>query len=94
MNDLRETLKKGSLLVIETGEYSDRSWANPVRMRKSATKSDLVDAFRAQWKPSESTWNDKPDPSEFLPWLVAAGWVEDVDNVAAWHVGSYGDFEP
>lgn len=95
MNDLRQTLKAGTFLVIETGEYSDRSWGGPVRMLKDATKGDLAEAFQAEWKPNpDYDWQLTPEPSDFLPWLVKAGWAEDVPNVESWHVGSYGRFEP
>lgn len=93
MNDLRGTLKKGTLLILETGEYSDSSWHGPVRMLKSAAKADLVEAFKQEWKPTNE-WDDEPSPSDFMPWLIKAGWAEDVKNVEAWHVGSYGRFEP
>lgn len=30
MNDLLQVLKKGTLLIIEMGAYSDKSWVGPV----------------------------------------------------------------
>jgi hypothetical protein len=93
MNDLSRTLKKGTLLIIETGEYSDRSWSGPVRLLGDYVKADLAEEFKREWKP-ENDWDDRPSPGEFLPWLIKAGKAESVDDVEEWHVGSYGDFEP
>ena len=94
MNDLSQVLKKGTLLVIETGEYSDRNWFGPIRMLKSATKEKLVGEYKDQWVQEKNSYQDKPDCDGFLPWLIKSGYAEDVDNVHSWHVGSYGDFEP
>ena len=91
MNDLLQVLKKGTLLIIEMGAYSDKSWVGPVRLLVRATKHELAEAYKAEWKPAEE--DDKPDPSGFLPWLIASGRAVAVD-VEAWHVGSYGEFEP
>jgi hypothetical protein len=95
VNDNSQVLKKDTLLIVETGEYSDRSWNGPVRMIKDAVKTDLADAYRRDWKP-EFDWQegDRPEPDGFLPWLVKAGYAEHVEGVTSWHVGSYGDFEP
>lgn len=89
-----DVLKKGTLLVIETGEYSDRTWYGPVRLLKAASRQQMADAFKSSWKKGPDDWGDTPDPSDFLPWLVSENWVEHVDNVYAWHVGSYGQFDP
>lgn len=93
-DEIPATLKKGTLLIIETGEYSDRSWGGPVRMLKTVAKAELVEKYREEWKPPPEWPDEKPSPNDFLPWLVKAGWAEDVDNTESWHVGSYGDFEP
>lgn len=98
MNDLSQTLKVGDLLVIETGEYSDRGWSGPVRMLVTATKQELADAYRAEWKKEDFlkngySWNDIANPDDFLPWLVKTGRAEHVD-CNSWHVGCYSKFEP
>lgn len=94
--DLSQTLKAGSLLIIETGEYSDRSWSDPVRLLKDVVKADIADGYRAAWPSLKEKYDDddRPDPSGFLLWLVKSGYAEDVANVHSWHIGSYGDFEP
>ncbi len=92
MSDLSQRLKKGTLLIVETGEYSDRKWLGPVRMLKTVTKAKLAEDYRREWK--KSSWCDTPNPDDFLPWLIASGRAEDIENVHAWHVGSYNEFEP
>ena len=94
MSDLDQVLKKGTLLVIETGEYSDRSWDGPVRLLKDFKKADVVAKFRAQWKKPDDGWTIAPSAEEFLPWLIKRRYVESVDDVSSWHVGSYSRFEP
>ena len=94
MDDLSQTLKKGTLLIIETGEYSDRDWRGPVRVLKTATKAQLADDYRREWKKTPDSWHEEPDPDGFLPWLIASGRAEDVENVHSWHVGSYAEFQP
>lgn len=94
MHDLSQVLKKGTLLILETGEYSDSSWHGPVRMLKDATKADLAEAFASEWSPPAEYPDDKPEPHDFMPWLIKSGYAETVEEIASWHVGSYGEFRP
>lgn len=93
MGGLQQMMGAGTLLMIETGEYSDYSFHGPVRMLKAVTKQNLADAYREQHSP-EGPWDEWPEPSGFLPWLIKEGYAEDVEGVVSWHVGSYGQFEP
>ncbi|MGR7993898.1 hypothetical protein [Xanthobacter sp. ZOL 2024] len=93
--DLNITIHVGTILIIETGEYSDKMWQGPVRVTRAFRKRVVADAYRAAWKPDPtSPWIEEPDPDGFLPWLVKEKYVEDISSVAAWHVGSYSRFEP
>lgn len=96
MNDLSQTLAAGTLLIIETGEYSDSRWDGPVRLLKASTKQELADAYRAEWKKEDfpNGWHDEACPEDFLPWLVKSGRAEAVEGVHSWHVGSYSEFTP
>ncbi|WP_156410377.1 hypothetical protein [Bosea sp. Root381] len=95
MTDLDQIIAAGTLLIIETGEYSDQRWSGPVRVLRDVKRSYLAEHYRFSWKPqAERPWVDGPDPDGFLPWLVSAGHAEDVENVQAWHVGNYSEFEP
>ena len=93
MDDLSQTLKKGTLLVVETGDY-DRIWLGLVRMLITTTKAKLAKDYRREWKKPPDGWYDSPNPDGFLSWLIASGRAEAVKNVKAWHVGSHGRFKP
>lgn len=92
MSDLNVTLKAGTLLVIELGEYSDYTYDGPVRVVRDFVKADVVEAYRAA--PPANDWSGPAEPGEFLAWLIKEGYVEALDDVHSWHVGSYGDFQP
>ena len=94
VDDLSQTLGAGTMLIIETGEYSDRGWSGPVLLLGTFTKQELADAYRKEWKKDDDDWYNKPTPEGFLPWLIRSGRAEDVSGVVSWHVGWYGDFEP
>ncbi len=91
-SDLSVTLKKGTLLIAEFGEYSDFYYESPLRMLKTYTKAQLIADYKAQWYPS-SSYDDKPPPREFTDWLVKSGRAEIVENVHSWHIASYGEFD-
>lgn len=99
MNDLSQTLKAGTLLIIETGEYSDRGWGGPVKLLRNFTKQELADDYRKEWRKEDFSengysWNDEANPNDFLPWLIKTKRAEHVDDVHSWHIGSYSSFEP
>lgn len=90
VRNLRSTvLEVGSLLLIQTGEYSDRMTTGPFRVLKRLDRVEVSKAFISEFKPEDE--GDRPDPDAFLPWLAKNGYVEDVESTL-WHVGSYGDF--
>jgi len=92
MNDLTQVLKKDTLLIIEIGEYSDRSWFQPIKMLADYSKEELVKEFRNSFIPTYP--GDEPEPYDFLPWLVKSGKAEHLEEVHSWHIGSYGYFDP
>ena len=95
MTDLDQVIAAGTLLIIETGEYSDRGWGGPVRILRDVKRSHLAEQYRASWKPdAKRPWDRGPSPDGFLPWLISAGHAEDVENIQSWHVGTYDEFEP
>ena len=91
--DLDVPFKVGDLLIIETGEYSDRDWSGPVRIIREFTRREVGERYKEEGV-AEYDWQDRASPRGFMPWLVKEGYVEDVDKVHSWHVGSYGDFDP
>jgi hypothetical protein len=85
-------VKTGELLILETGEYSDKQWHGPYRVLKDFTIGEARDAYVDQWKPEPDGWREQPDPDGFSGWLVAQQFIEHVD--AKWvYIGSYGRLE-
>lgn len=86
----------GTILILESGEYSDKSWHGPFRVLKDFDQAEISQTFRDNWSPGPDSWRDKedgPGRGDFLSWLVRNGYVEDLDGVVAWHIGSY-EFDP
>lgn len=93
----------GTLLTLETGEYSDFTYHGPFRVVRDFDQQEVINAFLAAWPTertrcnSEEGWprydeDDAPPPSAFAPFLTRLGYIEDLPSVS-WHVGSYGRFE-
>lgn len=87
-------IKADTLLTIEQGEYSDRSWDGPFRVLKDFDQAAVSEEYRAQFKPDPNELEDEPNPRNFVAWLATSGYVEDVQVSLSWHVGCYGRFEP
>jgi hypothetical protein len=95
MINLDQMFVAGTLLVVETGEYSDQRWDGPVRVLRDFTAREAAEKYITEWvAPKDEEWADLPTADGFLPWLVKERFVEAVDNVVAWHVGCYSRFEP
>lgn len=82
--------KAGELLVLEDGEYSDKSWAGPFRVVKDFDIREAEEACRAAHKPTYE--GDEPGPWEFREWLCKTGYLADVDCRSI-HIGSYSRIE-
>lgn len=80
--DLDQVLKKGSLLILEHGAYSDFGYTGPLRLLGDYTKRELVDGFVAQCEVGASTF-------DFIGWLVSSGKVEDAP-AETWFIGEPG----
>lgn len=85
-------IKKGTVLCLETGEYSDYVVHGPFRVLRDFDQGQVVAQFKAQWTPPHE-WRDEPDPDEFMGWLVSERYIEDIDPVLRWHLGSYGSMD-
>lgn len=87
------TLPVGSVIILHTGEYSDKQARGPYKTLKPFNGDELVFKFISGWVPK---WegDETPDPSEFDAWLFTAGYLEPIENVTHWHIGSYGRLEP
>lgn len=82
--------KKDSTLILETGEYSDRSWHGPFRALRDFSTRDAADRAKAEFRPK---WEGHAmDPEEFIDWLIKEKYIELIDCNSE-HVGSYGHIE-
>ena len=83
---------KGTLLTLETGEYSDYTFHGPFTVLREFDQAEAVEVFRAQWvAPNE--WTDEPDADQFMGWLTQERYIEPAENVFSWRIGSYGRLE-
>ena len=86
--------KCGELLVIETGEYSDRSWHGPFKVLTNFDMVWAAEQIKAEWQknPQEGRYTNDPAPFDLLEWLAKKAFIEDVDHRTI-HIGSYGDIQ-
>lgn len=81
--------KVGEIVVLETGEYSDRGWHGPFRVLKDFDMREAVAQCVAEHKPAHE-WDKQPSPYDLAPWLQKSGFIEDIP-CRTLHVGSYGE---
>lgn len=82
----------GTLLTLETGEYSDYTFHGPFTVLREFDQAEAVAQFRVQWvAPNE--WTDEPDTDQFMGWLTQERYIEPAENVFSWRIGGYGRLE-
>ncbi|MGD9670269.1 MAG: hypothetical protein AB7U75_14725 [Hyphomicrobiaceae bacterium] len=88
-------IKAGTILTIETGEYSDFTYHGPFRVLVDLDKEGVAAEY-AEHRPDKYTnWPDRPlSNHNFVPFLIKKGYIEDIDEHESWHIGSYGEFKP
>lgn len=83
-------MKVGEILVLESGEYSDKSWHGPFRVLKDFKLREAAEQMRSEFKPTCDS--EVPDPWGLIGWLTQHGYIEDIEHLSA-HIGSYGQLE-
>lgn len=78
-------MKKDSILLITTGDYSDYYVQGLFKVIKEINKITVVSEFN---EACPAVGRDDRQ-SKFLAWLAASGYVEDIEH-EEWHIGSYG----
>lgn len=86
------TIEKGTILAFCGGEWSDKWTTGPFNVLRDFDQKEVVDAFRAQFKPDYE--GDEASESEFIAWLTLNGYIADVPKSYRWYVGAYGEFAP
>ena len=87
-------IKRGTILTLESGEYSDSAWHGPFNVLREFDQENVRDLFLGQWanQHPELAWN-RAEILEFIAWLHRNGYIEDVPQAQSWHLGGY-EFDP
>ena len=81
-----------TIIVFDHGEYSDYSFTGPLRVIKDFDQVEVSELFREQWMPTNK-FERYPSCSEFIAWMTKELYVESIDGVHNWFIGSY-EFDP
>jgi hypothetical protein len=83
-------IKAGTLLALETGEYSDYGVEGFYRVLKDFDGKELMRQYLAEHPEQAEAYSGHT--YEFSAWLSKSGFIEDIDYLR-WHIGSYGCFD-
>ena len=94
-------IKKGQIVAISTGEYSDYSVREYVRALRDIDRDAEAKRFK-ETGPflAPPTWDEKGDPDEygsddrFIAWAIKEGMWEplEAELLTEWWIGAYGRF--
>lgn len=84
--------KKGELLLITIGEYSDYSVHGIVRCLHDFGHREVLEAYLNYLRLQNKYKDDHVDLYEIMPWMIGGGWVEEVETTEV-HLGDYGRLE-
>ena len=84
------TYKAGTILMLESGEYSDFGYEGGFVTLAELNLAEAIELFKSEYQ-SKDEW-DTPDPSGFCAWLVTTQRCAPLDYQTA-HIGSYGRLE-
>lgn len=84
-------ITKGTLLILEAGEYSDKEFHGPFKVLRAFDQTEVKARFKAE-RAQPSEWPDE-DIDHFMIWLTRERYIEPAPKVFNWHVGSYGWLE-
>ena len=80
-------MNPGTILVLESGAYSDTEWHGPFKVLKELDLRAEIKNFKTGPRPVGGF-----GPYAFIAWLNTNGFIEDIPHESA-HVGSYGEVE-
>ena len=86
-------IKKGQLIAIASGEYSDYYIRDYLRALVDIDTHEVMRLFKSIPLPKGAKPYGRQD--DFLAWLQAERIVEpsETNEVIEWHIGSYGELE-
>ena len=79
--------KVGTILLLETGEYSDYGYCGQLVTLCDLDLREAMDEYKGQYK-AKGEW-DGPDQSGFVGWLCSTQKCAALECQTA-HIGSYG----
>jgi hypothetical protein len=79
-------IQEGTLILIETGEYSDYGVAAVVRVKKGFDGKDAIEQYLSERPDQKDQY--RGDHYEFIQWLSKNDYIEDAPHLR-WHIGSY-----
>jgi len=85
--------KKGDLLVLSTGEYSDYGIGIICKVLKDFTEEETAKSYKLH-KKTKDQWGGKYEleEEEFIAILIRQGYVEELDY-KEWNFSNYGEIE-
>lgn len=83
----------GSVLMLETGCYSDHITHGPFKVLKDIDQVEVSKLFIADQEKEEDFDPEWIDKYAMISWLSNNGYISDMENVGSWYLGSY-NFEP
>lgn len=83
-------IKKGELLTIAMGEYSDFTVSGVFRVLENFEPQEVIDAYLEAHPDERGSYS--ANFSEFIGWLATSKRIEGLDS-REWHIGSYGTFD-
>lgn len=84
----------GQIIMLENGEYSDRTWNGPYIVERPFDIAERMEYVRRHWpevKGEVEIYRDTPDAYFFIGWLIKEGYITTDLHCTSFHIGSYGD---
>lgn len=81
--------KKGEVLTITQGCYSDYMFTGPFMIEKDFNIMDTAQLFIDGWKPEPNVYPDEPGISEFMAFLTKENYISDIPTAREIHLGEY-----
>lgn len=78
----------GEVILIQSGEYSDKSTHGVFRVKVAFDKDAMIEAFKL----ANPDLDGYDAHGGFVGWLTKQGVLEEIDHHVM-HIGSYGDLE-
>lgn len=87
--------KKGDILYLTSGEYSDYNMRLSVKVIKGfdtkKIQTKFLNYFNSLTDPETGeSFDDYRQIDCFVPWIIREGYIEELEEAKELHLGSYG----